>query len=57
MLRVDKITLSILNETLKAYINKEFNLIQTTHQIYKDIDELTDMANLVKANVAAPQKW
>ena len=56
MLRVDKITLSILNETLKAYINKEFNLIQTTHQIYKDIDELTDMANLVKANVATPSK-
>lgn len=56
MLRVDKITLSLLNETLKAYINKEFDLIQTTHQIYKDIDELTDMANLVKANISVNSK-
>ncbi|NLK67207.1 MAG: L-seryl-tRNA(Sec) selenium transferase [Campylobacteraceae bacterium] len=56
MLRVDKVTLSILNETLKAYINKEFNLIQTTHQIYKDTDELIEMANLVKNSINHPAK-
>ncbi|PSM53258.1 selenocysteine synthase [Campylobacter blaseri] len=51
MLRVDKVTLSLLNETIKAYINKEFHLIQTQNQINKDLDELTDMANLVKSNI------
>lgn len=56
MLRVDKITLSILNETIKAYINKEFNLVQTTHQIYKDTDLLIDMANLVKSHINHPTK-
>lgn len=51
MLRVDKITISLLNESIKAYINKEYHLIQTQNQIFKDLDELTDMANLVKSNI------
>ncbi|CZE45837.1 L-seryl-tRNA(Sec) selenium transferase [Campylobacter geochelonis] len=53
MLRVDKITLSLLNESLKVYINKEFHLIQTQHQIYKSLDELEKMANLVKEQINA----
>ncbi|NLY03955.1 MAG: L-seryl-tRNA(Sec) selenium transferase [Campylobacter sp.] len=51
MLRVDKVTLSILNETMKAYINKEYDLITATSQIYKDTDELLALANLVQNQV------
>lgn len=49
MLRVDKITLSILNESIKAYLNKEYNLITSQRQIYKTADELKKVAqNLSK---------
>ncbi|MCI6989599.1 MAG: L-seryl-tRNA(Sec) selenium transferase [Campylobacter sp.] len=54
MLRVDKITLSILNETIKAYLNKEFDLITTTHQIYKTTDELKSLATSVKNSIILP---
>ncbi|MDA3076168.1 L-seryl-tRNA(Sec) selenium transferase [Campylobacter sp. JMF_04 NA10] len=40
MLRADKITLAILNETIKAYINKEFSLIPTIDQIHLPLSEL-----------------
>lgn len=51
MLRVDKVTLSILNETIKAYINKEFDLITATSQIYKDTDSLLELANLAQSKI------
>lgn len=51
MLRVDKVTLSILNETIKAYINKEFDLITATSQIYKDTDALLELANALQEKV------
>lgn len=51
MLRVDKVTLSILNETIKAYINKEFDLITATSQIYKDTDALLELANKLQTRV------
>ncbi|QKF65373.1 L-seryl-tRNA(Sec) selenium transferase [Campylobacter corcagiensis] len=51
MLRVDKVTLSILNETIKAYINKEFDLITATSQIYKDTDALLGLANALQEKV------
>ncbi|MSN95956.1 L-seryl-tRNA(Sec) selenium transferase [Campylobacter sp. FMV-PI01] len=54
MLRVDKITIAILNETLKAYINKEFRLITTQNQIHKSLEDLSKMAEFVQKNI--PQK-
>ncbi|ANE36437.1 selenocysteine synthase [Campylobacter iguaniorum] len=54
MLRVDKITLGVLNETLKAYLNKEFNKIAIMEQIYKSTDELENMAKTVKNSISLP---
>ena len=51
MLRVDKITLSLLAETIKAYINKEFHLITTIDQIHLSLDELRKRAELVRSHI------
>lgn len=51
MLRVDKITLSLLAETIKAYINKEFHLITTIDQIHLGLDELRERAELVRSRI------
>lgn len=51
MLRVDKITLSLLAETIKAYINKEFHLITTIDQIHLSLDELRERAELVRSRI------
>ncbi|QCU00563.1 L-seryl-tRNA(Sec) selenium transferase [Campylobacter hyointestinalis subsp. hyointestinalis] len=51
MLRVDKITLSILNETIKAYLNKEYKLIKPLNQIYKNVNELEILAKNVAKNI------
>ena len=51
MLRVDKITLSLLAETIKAYINKEFHLITTINQIHLSLDELRERAELVRSRI------
>ena len=51
MLRVDKITLSLLAETIKAYINKEFHLITTIDQIHLSLDELHKRAELVRSRI------
>jgi len=52
MLRVDKITLSLLAETIKAYINKEFHLITTIDQIHLSLDELRERAKLVQSRIS-----
>ena len=52
MLRVDKITLSLLAETIKAYINKEFHLITTIDQIHLSLDELRERAELVQSRIS-----
>ena len=52
MLRVDKITLSLLAETIKAYINKEFHLITTIDQIHLSLDELRERADLVQSRIS-----
>ena len=51
MLRVDKITLSLLAETIKAYINKEFHLITTIDQIHLSLNELHERAELVQSRI------
>ena len=52
MLRVDKITLSLLAETIKAYINKEFHLITTIDQIHLSLDELRERAELAQSHIS-----
>ena len=49
MLRVDKITLSILEETIKAYLEENYKLIPTLNMLFTPIKELEDRAlNLAK---------
>ncbi|MBR8461618.1 L-seryl-tRNA(Sec) selenium transferase [Campylobacter sp. faydin G-140] len=54
MLRVDKVIISLFCESVKAYINKEFELITTMKQLYKSVDELTSLATNINANLACP---
>ncbi|MCR4941930.1 MAG: L-seryl-tRNA(Sec) selenium transferase [Campylobacter sp.] len=54
MLRVDKITLALLCETAKAYLNKEFSLITTPNLINKSLAELEKMANLINSKLNRP---
>ncbi len=51
MLRVDKITLSILEESIKAYLKEEYELIPTLDMLFKDISELEKMALHVEKKV------
>lgn len=44
MLRVDKITIAILCESIKAYLNKEFELLSTPKHINKSVAELENLA-------------
>lgn len=56
MLRVDKITLAILNESIKAYLNHEFKLITTINHINKNKDELLNLANFINSHLKKPLK-
>lgn len=47
MLRVDKITLSILNSTMFAYLNKSYEKISTINLLNTDENELTKMAQFI----------
>jgi len=48
MLRVDKITLSILEETLKAYLIEDYKLIPTLWMLSQDIDLLRERAQTMQ---------
>jgi len=48
MLRVDKITLSILQESIRAYIFKEYEKIPTLKLLFTDTKILFDRANAIK---------
>lgn len=54
MLRVDKVIISLLSESVKAYINKEFSLITTINQLYKDINELENTATRINFALKKP---
>lgn len=54
MLRADKVILSILCESIKAYLNKEFHLITTLKLLEKSEDELINLANFINANLTKP---
>lgn len=51
MLRVDKITLSLLEESIKAYLKEEWESIPTLWLLFRNIEELTQRALHVKEAV------
>ena len=54
MLRVDKVIISILAESVKAYANREFELITTVKQLYKSVGELENTANFINSRLKNP---
>ncbi|MFC2345606.1 L-seryl-tRNA(Sec) selenium transferase [Campylobacter sp.] len=54
MLRVDKVIISILAESVKAYANREFELITTVKQLYKSVEELENTANFINSQLKIP---
>ena len=54
MLRVDKVIISLLAESIKAYANREFELITTVKQLYKSVDELENTANFINSRLKNP---
>lgn len=51
MLRVDKITLSLLEESIKAYLAEEYEQIPTLWLLFRSVEELTQRALHVKESV------
>lgn len=54
MLRVDKVIISLLAESVKAYANREFELITTIKQLYKSVEELENTANFINSWLKNP---
>ena len=54
MLRVDKVIISLLAESVKAYANHEFELITTIKQLYKSVEELENTANFINSRLKTP---
>ena len=54
MLRVDKVIISLLAQSVKAYANREFELITTVKQLYKSVDELEKTANFINSQLKTP---
>nr|WP_314238867.1 L-seryl-tRNA(Sec) selenium transferase [uncultured Campylobacter sp.] len=54
MLRVDKVIISLLAESVKAYANREFELITTIKQLYKIVEELENTANFINSRLKNP---
>jgi len=51
MLRVDKITLSLLEESIKAYLAEEYEQIPTLWLLFRSVEELAQRALHVKESV------
>ncbi len=51
MLRVDKLTLSLLEESIKAYLKEEYEAIPTLWLLFQSVETLTQRALHVKAYV------
>nr|WP_314088128.1 L-seryl-tRNA(Sec) selenium transferase [uncultured Campylobacter sp.] len=54
MLRVDKVIISLLAESVKAYANREFELVTTVKQLYKSVEELENTANFINSRLKTP---
>ncbi|MCF6172953.1 MAG: L-seryl-tRNA(Sec) selenium transferase [Campylobacteraceae bacterium] len=48
MLRVDKITLALLEETIKSYLKEEFKQIPTLNMLFTDIQKLEQRAERIQ---------
>ena len=53
MLRVDKITLSLLEETIKAYLKEEFDKIPTLNMLFQNTKELKKRALHVEEQIGS----
>ena len=51
MLRVDKITLSILEETIKAYLKEDYKSIPTLWMLFQDIESLSKRAHTMQEKI------
>ncbi len=51
MLRVDKITLALLEESIKSYLKEEFDAIPTLSMLFTSVDELEKRALLVQSKI------
>jgi L-seryl-tRNA(Ser) seleniumtransferase len=51
MLRVDKVTLSILEESIKAYLEQRYDLIPTLKLLFTDIEELRERAEAMRVAI------
>ena len=51
MLRVDKITLSLLQETILAYLKKEYELIPTISLLFETLQNLHERAKKIRKSV------
>ncbi len=51
MLRVDKITLSLLEETIKSYLKEEFEQIPTLSMLFTSTDELKQRAQNIQKQI------
>ncbi len=51
MLRVDKITLSILEETIKAYLEENYKLIPTLNMLFTSLEELEKRAKTLAKQI------
>ena len=56
MVRVDKITLSILEETIKAYLEERYDLIPTLNMLFQTKEELLKRATTLKNKIGAKAK-
>jgi L-seryl-tRNA(Ser) seleniumtransferase len=53
MLRVDKITLSLLEESIKAYLKEEYEQIPTLWLLFRSVEELTQRALMFQEKIGA----
>ncbi len=53
MLRVDKVILSILEESIKAYLEERYDLIPTLRLLFTDIEELQARAERMREAIGA----
>jgi len=53
MLRVDKVTLSILEESIKAYLEQRYDLIPTLKLLFTDIEELRERAEAMRETIGS----
>ncbi|MDO5046246.1 L-seryl-tRNA(Sec) selenium transferase [Campylobacter sp.] len=54
MLRVDKVIIALLTQSVNAYINREFELITTINGLHKSVKDLENLAQRINLNIKTP---